>query len=288
MKNRILLFALTFIFIFTLIPAGIVSANNDEISVTVNGERVDFIDQGPAIIEGRTLVPVRGVFEALGFAVGWESATSTAVITNDNYELRITIGSNVFTTNGAPHTLDVPAQNIGGSTMVPIRLPLESVGVDVDWNAATQTVILIQAVAVAERTFTERQLLPGEGYNRHSFVGTGSVTVAGRQRSGAVYSSGTMIGAGHRAGISFNLNGEYDVFAFTIGPVDDNRARGEFSEIRIYLDGQLWLDWSFWRHDAPGTSFLEVTDVQIMRIEFRRRNTAPSLAIFDMALRQYN
>jgi len=118
-----------------------VYANND-ISVTIDGERVNFEGQQPAIVDRRTLVPVRGVFEVLGFEVDWNDTTSTAIITNADYEIRIAIGNNIFTVNGTEHTLDVPAQNIGGRTMVPIRLPLESVRIGVDWDRAISTVLI--------------------------------------------------------------------------------------------------------------------------------------------------
>ncbi|MCL1842726.1 MAG: copper amine oxidase N-terminal domain-containing protein [Defluviitaleaceae bacterium] len=113
-----------------------------EIGVAINGATVHFADQAPANIDGRTLVPVRGVFEMLGFDVDWDDAARTAIITNASYEMRITIDSATFTTNGVNHTLDVPAQSIGGRTMVPIRLPLESVGLSLDWDDATRTVLI--------------------------------------------------------------------------------------------------------------------------------------------------
>ena len=46
---------------------------NDGISVVIDGVRVAFDDQQPVIVDGRTLVPVRGVFETLGFEVEWEA-----------------------------------------------------------------------------------------------------------------------------------------------------------------------------------------------------------------------
>lgn len=130
MKKRILAVAL--VIAFALVPT--VTAYADEITVTVDGTAVQFADQAPVSIDGRTLVPVRGVFEMLGFNVEWEQATSTAVISSASYEIRITVDSNSFTTNGAMHQLDVPAQNIGGRMMIPIRLPLESVGINTDWK----------------------------------------------------------------------------------------------------------------------------------------------------------
>ena len=118
-----------------------VSASSD-ITVTVDGEVVTFEGQQPVIVSGRTLVPVRGVFEHLGFTPTWSGSTQTATLTRDDYTIVITIGSATFTTNGAEYELDVPAQMISGRTMLPIRAVLESVGYELDWVSATRTVVI--------------------------------------------------------------------------------------------------------------------------------------------------
>ena len=114
----------------------------NNIAVTINGDAVDFADQQPALVDGRTLVPVRGVFEQLGFEVDWDNENRQAILERDDYIIIITIDSEVFTTNGVEHRFDVPAQTIGGRTMVPIRFVLESVGYELDWDGDTQTVII--------------------------------------------------------------------------------------------------------------------------------------------------
>ena len=114
-----------------------------EISVNIDGERVIFPNgQSPVITDGRTLVPVRGVFEHMGFDGDWDADTETAIITSMEHELRVAIGMETFFANGASHTLDVPAQIIGGRTMLPIRSLLESVGYYLNWNGRTSTVII--------------------------------------------------------------------------------------------------------------------------------------------------
>jgi hypothetical protein len=112
------------------------------ITVTINNTPVNFADQPPTVVDGRTLVPVRGVFEALGFDVGWNEQARQVTLSRANDTIVITLDSATFTTNSASHTLDVPAQSIGGRTMLPIRAVLESVGYNLGWNEATRTVII--------------------------------------------------------------------------------------------------------------------------------------------------
>ena len=45
------------------------------IRVLIDGVEAKFTDQQPVIVNGRTLVPVRGVFETLGFEVDWDIAS---------------------------------------------------------------------------------------------------------------------------------------------------------------------------------------------------------------------
>jgi len=140
MKKLIFSVAMMLMLIISIIPATVVYAR--DIRVTIDGNEIFFPDQTPAIVDGRTLVPVRGVFEALGFDVDWNDHARAATLSRHDYQLIIPVGSYSFTTNGAIHLLDVPAQIIGGRTMLPIRLPLESVGYQLDWDGNTRTVII--------------------------------------------------------------------------------------------------------------------------------------------------
>jgi len=130
--------ALALIIALTIFPLTSLYANS-RITVIANGEEIAFQGQGPVIIDGRVLVPVRGVFEALGFEVDWDGDARVATITRGRDVIIITIGSATFTTNGIAHNLDVPAQIIDGRTLVPIRFPLESVGYNVSWDSQART-----------------------------------------------------------------------------------------------------------------------------------------------------
>ena len=124
----------------------------NDIRVTVNGEAVAFAGQAPVNVGGRTLVPVRGVFEALGFDVDFDGGTQRVTLSSDEYIVNLYVGEADFTTNGTSHALDVPAQIISGSTMLPIRAVLESVGYYLDWDGSTSTVIVSSTPIVGQAT----------------------------------------------------------------------------------------------------------------------------------------
>lgn len=110
-----------------------------EISVIVNGNKVVF-DQLPVIIDRRTLVPLRAIFEALGADVVWDDTTKTVTSTLGDITVKLTIDTNAMFVNEETKTLDVNAQIIGGRTMVPVRAIGEAFGALVGWDDATKTV----------------------------------------------------------------------------------------------------------------------------------------------------
>lgn len=103
-------------------------------------------DTPPAIVDGRTLVPVRAIFEAIGATVEWDNATRTATGAKDSTIVSIQIDNTTAYVNGEARVLDVPAQLINNRTMVPARFISEAFGCDVTWYQKTQT------VGVADKT----------------------------------------------------------------------------------------------------------------------------------------
>ena len=114
-----------------------------DISVLLNGTPISF-DQPPVIIDGRTLVPLRAIFEAMNATVDWDQSTKTVTSTRGNTTVKLTIGENTLYKNGQPVTLDVPAQLISDRTMVPARAVAEAFGADVQWNGENRTVIITE------------------------------------------------------------------------------------------------------------------------------------------------
>ena len=112
-----------------------------EVQVILNGTALTF-DQPPVVEGGRTLVPMRAIFEALGAKVDWIGTERRAKAEKDGITVSLTIGSRIMVRNGESIELDVPAMSIGGRTLVPVRAIAESFGADVKWNAETRTVII--------------------------------------------------------------------------------------------------------------------------------------------------
>lgn len=117
-----------------------------EIEVYINGEQINF-DVEPINIEGRILVPFRGILEALGAEVEYVSQETTggsaiAIGKTRARTIFIAIGKNTIDTNSHTIAVDVPAQIINGRTMVPIRVVSECMGAEVNWNGSTQTVTI--------------------------------------------------------------------------------------------------------------------------------------------------
>ena len=117
---------------------------DDEIKITLNGSYLT-MDQNPIIVDGRTLVPLRVIFEGLGAKVSWDDATKTATGTKDGKEIKITIDNTVAKVDGKDVTLDVPAQIVNARTLVPVRFISESLGASVAWNGDTKTVTITSA-----------------------------------------------------------------------------------------------------------------------------------------------
>ena len=112
---------------------------SDDIKVIVKDVEKTF-DQMPVIVDGRTLVPMRGIFEALGAVVLWDDATKTVTAKKSGKVISLVIGDNQATLDGEVKTLDVAPQIIGGRTMVPVRFVSEALGEEVGWNGDTRTV----------------------------------------------------------------------------------------------------------------------------------------------------
>ncbi|MBQ6531321.1 MAG: haloacid dehalogenase-like hydrolase, partial [Clostridia bacterium] len=126
----------------SMLPASF--AANDDIKVIVDGTElvISEEDTKPFVEDGRTLVPMRAIFEALGATVEWDDATKTVTGVSDSGSVEMQVGSDTIKINGNDVPVDVPAQIVDGRTVVPVRVISEGLNCDVDWSQETRTVII--------------------------------------------------------------------------------------------------------------------------------------------------
>lgn len=121
-----------------------------DVNIVIDGEELN-LDVAPQIIDGRVMVPIRGVLENLGALVKWDDETQTVSARKSSKTVSLEIGSNDVTldkgeTNddGSAKTetiqTDVAAQLVSDRTLVPLRVISEAMGYSVDWNDETYTV----------------------------------------------------------------------------------------------------------------------------------------------------
>lgn len=95
------------------------------IQVIVNSKILK-TDQPPVLVEGRTLIPLRLILEALGATVVWDPATQKVTTERAGIKVEFTIGSKTIYVNGQKTEIDVPSQLINKRTLVPVRAVSES------------------------------------------------------------------------------------------------------------------------------------------------------------------
>ena len=140
-----------------------------DIKISIDGELIQPTDaQGnavdPFIIDGTTYLPLRAVAGALGCDVAWDGATATITLRSGyarQYKTRSGAGKTgtetaTLTYRAIRIVLDgkliipkdvkgnvLDAFIINGTTYLPVRATANALGCSVDWDASTNTVIII-------------------------------------------------------------------------------------------------------------------------------------------------
>lgn len=132
--------------------SGTISFASKDITVELDGKNIEF-DVKPEIIDGRTMVPLRKIFEEIGALVKWDGETRTVSARKNSKTISFVIDSaNIEIDKGKTDeagnpvtetvTLDVPAQIVDDRTLVPARAISESFGLIVDWDEDNRKVII--------------------------------------------------------------------------------------------------------------------------------------------------
>lgn len=113
------------------------------VTVYVDNEKIDF-EVNPIIENGRTLIPLRGVFEKLGARVDWNKNISEVVIKDKSNEIQMILGKSKVMVNGEIRDIEAPTRMINSRTFAPLRFITENLGHDIRWDSGTNSIYIVK------------------------------------------------------------------------------------------------------------------------------------------------
>lgn len=140
MKNLIKYLFVNIIFLLILCTS-YVNTYAREISVFIDDSKIEFSDS-PIIQNGNTLVPMRDIFEVLGFEVFWNNEIKNIQAVKENVLIDLTIDNTTAFRNDEAFKLDAAPVIINEKTMIPLRFVAESTQSIVEWDAKNKSVII--------------------------------------------------------------------------------------------------------------------------------------------------
>jgi S1-C subfamily serine protease len=123
----------TLFFLIALLVSSFVKPTEAAPLISINGKVISF-DVEPIEENGRTLVPLRTVFESFGMSVVWDGYTRTVTASNNNIVMRLQVGNNIALVNNQQVPLEVPPREVNSRVLVPLRFVGESLGATVVWD----------------------------------------------------------------------------------------------------------------------------------------------------------
>ncbi len=112
----------------------------EEVTIEINGENMPIEDMPPIILDDRTLVPARAVFETMGAEVAWNADTKEVYVRKESDVVVLKIDNKTGMKNGVDFAMDVPAKIVNDRTMIPVRAVSEALGCVVGWDAKTRVI----------------------------------------------------------------------------------------------------------------------------------------------------
>ncbi|MEN6390024.1 MAG: stalk domain-containing protein [Syntrophomonas sp.] len=132
-----------------------VHAQEARLSIVDGNGRTIMADPPPVIIEGRTLVPVASLADALQARVVWDGEQQIVTVTRGNDTIRMRTDSAQARMNGQDLYLEVAVCNIEDRVYVPLVPVAEALGAKLEWNEETRTLKLLPGAGSASVSKTQ-------------------------------------------------------------------------------------------------------------------------------------
>lgn len=115
----------------------------------INGDKTIIeMDIAPYIKDGRTMIPIRYLAEALEMKVSWDAKTRTVFLEDDNFKIEIPVDTNKIIVNGEERESDVMPEIKSGRTMLPIANIARALGLrdgeNIFWDPVEKKATIIR------------------------------------------------------------------------------------------------------------------------------------------------
>ena len=159
------------------------------IRVLLDDRQLNF-DVPPTTIDGRTMVPMRVIFEELGAEIEWNASSQSITATRDDINIVLMLNATRMYINSIPFRIDAPATEINGRTFVPLRVIADAFGADVEWDGIARTASIYSPTV----DIMPSSIAVGYGIQLASEMFTNTHVNTGNQRIDMVEIARTQIG----------------------------------------------------------------------------------------------
>lgn len=252
------------------------------IKVFVDNSEVTFSDQAPEMLNGRTMVPVRAVFEKAGAAVSWDGDSQTATLDKGNYNVNVKLGDAYLMKNGNPIALDVPACMLNNRLSIPVRAIAEAMDFSVTWNSTRNSVLINtsgkqyransqwktgfipvnEAGTVIEGRVNDLNYFDLDGDEESDILGfiPASVRDDGTKSKAAIWIKG--------AEFTSVLNGELDAYALGVVDID---SKDKYKELVVFYNTDDGKCAGFYRFNGSDLFQLKANNTDDGMVYFHSR-----------------
>jgi len=217
------------------------------------------LDVKPYLKDGRTMVPLRFIIEALGAKVDWLESEQKITVNLNGNTIVLWVGRYEAKINNNIVYLDVPALVSNDRTVIPIRFVSENLKLKVDFNDKTNEITLSQGVS--DKPYSVMISAPGPVLTSESALK--NIVKSDKKYTGE---SRTSNGSASKYIISFNsYNEQTGIFKGTVEWVGYNTT----DDIEGKLTGESLIFKQVSRHQNNNTTALN-TDVSMKQESFNR------------------
>lgn len=148
-----------------------VNTSPGNIGVNLNG-RTLACDVPPTVLNNRTMVPLRAIFEAMKINVSWNGADQSITATQGTMTMGLQIGNTQATRGNQVITLDQAPTAVNNRTMVPLRFVAETLGGQASYDPSTNMVTIIARPRDPDADIFNGSPPAGQAFNQGAYEGS--------------------------------------------------------------------------------------------------------------------